>query len=519
MLMNRKYFILTIVLLFLCIGSFQPFGCKTTITGIVTDSRGNPVSGATVSIDAEGIDFTNTNTDGLYTFENVPYGQYTITVVCDGYNDTTSDIDTSYFETGLACKDTDGVNIQMGAIIYSWQEIGTSSTSGGGISNNSGVSWFPSMAINNLGNPVVAWSDSTSGNNEIYVKQWNGSTWEEMSAGSASAGGISNNSGISMVPFVAVDNLGNPIIAWMDGSSGNDEIYVKKWDGSNWVEMGTGSASGSGISNNSGQAMNPKTVIDNSGNPIIVWGVYNSGYKIYIKKWSGSSWVEISSGSASGNGISNSPNSPMGASITINNSGNPIIAWYDFTAMPPTGNRSLYCIQWNGSNWENFAGGVISSFIGDTSGTYFGGPSIISNLNNVYIAWEDNSSSNDEIYVKKWNGSIWEELNGSASSGGISNNSGISKFISMTINNSGNPIVTWCDDTSGNYEIYVKQWNGSSWEEIGTGSASGGGISNNTGGSGSPILAIDNSGMPIITWYDTTSGNSEIYIKKYAPAN
>ena len=58
-------------------------------------------------------------------------------------------------------------------------------------------------------------------------------------------------------------------------------------------------------------------------------------------------------------------------------------------------------------------------------------------------------------------------------------------------------------------EIYIKQWNGSSWEEIGTGSASGGGISNTSGDSKNPSIAINDSGNPIGAWSDNTSGNNE----------
>jgi len=44
----------------------------------------------------------------------------------------------------------------------------------------------------------------------------------------------------------------------------------------------------------------------------------------------------------------------------------------------------------------------------------------------------------------------------------------------------------------------VKQWNGSSWEELES-SASGGGISNSSGGADSSI-AINSSGDPVVGW-------------------
>jgi len=90
--MNKKHIILSTLLLFLCIGSFSPFGCNTTITVTVTDSTsGIGIQGATVSIDAEGISSTTTGTDGTYTIPDVPYGPYTITVSSTGFENNTSD--------------------------------------------------------------------------------------------------------------------------------------------------------------------------------------------------------------------------------------------------------------------------------------------------------------------------------------------------------------------------------------------------------------------------------------------
>jgi len=100
--MNKKHYILSIILLIFCFGaSFNPIGCNTTITGTVTDSAtGNPISGAIVTI--EGIAPVTTGTDGIYTFTDVPYDYYKITVSSSGYLDNGQAIDPSYFNQGIA---------------------------------------------------------------------------------------------------------------------------------------------------------------------------------------------------------------------------------------------------------------------------------------------------------------------------------------------------------------------------------------------------------------------------------
>ena len=159
--MKKKYFVLSIILTLFCLGaSFHPFGCNTTISGTVTGPDDQPISGAVVTIDeyTNIISSTTTNENGEYIFEDIPYGDYTIAAAYanGGYSDQ-KQISTSYSGNGIACKEIDG-DIKLGWQRINWEEIGTGSASGGGISNAHGCSGYPSLAISNSGNPVVAWS-------------------------------------------------------------------------------------------------------------------------------------------------------------------------------------------------------------------------------------------------------------------------------------------------------------------------------------------------------------------------
>ncbi|MBD3172735.1 PEGA domain-containing protein, partial [Candidatus Bathyarchaeota archaeon] len=58
------------------------------VEGVVTDEDGNPVSGATVTLDGET---TTTSNDGYYSFE-VETGTYTLTVEKESYESDTSTI-------------------------------------------------------------------------------------------------------------------------------------------------------------------------------------------------------------------------------------------------------------------------------------------------------------------------------------------------------------------------------------------------------------------------------------------
>ncbi len=400
----------------------------------------------------------------------------------------------------------------------SWQEVGAGSASGSGISNLSGHSEYPSIAIAPDGMPYVAWVDGNSGNWEIYVRRWNGNIWEEVGVGSASGGGISNNVGASTYPSIAIAIDGTPYVAWEDYSGDNVDIYVRRWNGSNWIEVGAGSANGGGISETAGSSYKPSIAIATDGTPYVVWHDYsNDNAEIYVRRWNGSSWVEVGDGSASGGGISNNLGNSAWAAIAITLDGIPYVAWLDFS---DGDDSETYVRSWNGNNWievglGSASGGGISN---DSGGT--GSPSIATATDGTpYVtwSWSDDSSEDWEIYIRTWNGSNWIEVGaGSASGGGISNNTGDSSRPSIAIAIDGTPYVAWHDFSGGNAEIYVRRWNGSSWIEVGAGSASGGGISNNSGYSGFASLAIALDGIPYIAWEDAINGiDSEIYVLRY----
>src|SRR6187200_2936878 len=108
-----------------------------------------------------------------------------------------------------------------------WNEIGAGSASNGGISQGTAPASSPSAVINPVnGNVYVAWE---GGNSEIYVRRWTGSEWVQV-GNSATGGGVSNNAGASRFPSIALTpGEGLPVVAWLDDTSGNWEVYLKKF--------------------------------------------------------------------------------------------------------------------------------------------------------------------------------------------------------------------------------------------------------------------------------------------------
>ncbi len=91
------------------------------------------------------------------------------------------------------------------------------------LTNYSGNSTKPSIAINGLDINVV-WYDNRDGNVDIYYKHSDdgGNNWDADE-------NLSNNSGSSYLPSIAISNSILHVV-WFDFTDGNREIYYKQYD-------------------------------------------------------------------------------------------------------------------------------------------------------------------------------------------------------------------------------------------------------------------------------------------------
>ena len=110
-----------------------------------------------------------------------------------------------------------------------WVDADGSGTESINISDNGGRCIYPSLYLDNSGNPHIAWEEDTSGNTDIYYLKWNGSAWVDADGSGQESINISNNSGYSISPSLYLDTSGNPHIAWRDDTSGNYEVYYVRW--------------------------------------------------------------------------------------------------------------------------------------------------------------------------------------------------------------------------------------------------------------------------------------------------
>ena len=252
----------------------------------------------------------------------------------------------------------------------------------------SGESYYPAIAVESLNHLNLVWSESVSGNWEIYHKKSTdgGASWTPLQR-------LTWSSQESSLPAIAVDPSGKLCVAWteypsMDNDGVNaadDEIYFKRSDdaGITWTP-------GQRLTWTSGESSSPVIAVDSSGRIHVLWYDSTPGnYEIYHKKStdSGASW-SANKRLTWNAGYSRYPD------MAFDSFGDFHVVWSDATP----------------GNWEVFykkspdAGATWSANQALTWNSQYseGLAMAVDSFGNVHVVWDDYLPGNSDIYYKRF---------------------------------------------------------------------------------------------------------------------
>ena len=397
-----------------------------------------------------------------------------------------------------------------------WVEFGASA-SGGGLSNSPAAAIDPSIIATGSGAAAMqyaAWTDNRDGNYQIYVARDSSSGWAQL-AGSAQGGGISNGNVDSLSPSIALDTAGRPVVAWIE--AGNVEVaqFNPTANGGQgaWVALGS-SLSPAGISG-TGHASNP-SIVNTSFGPVVAWLDTSSGTaNVLACQFNGSSWVSIGTGSASGKGITGS--STAVATFSLATDGNNLaLAW---TQNGTAAGSSIYLLEDTGSGWVGLSGSSAGTGI---SGTFAAQqPSVAFAGGSLYAAWVANTDGTNNVVAAVNSGSSWQSLTiQTPASAGINQVSrGAASDPVLSANGSSLDLVWIEDRLPGTPDqavaIYANRLAGGAFVAQLPGDSSFDGILGRSTSLSQPAtlsLAVDGAGHPFVAWGDGSSGSSQVYV-------
>ena len=283
-----------------------------------------------------------------------------------------------------------------------------------------------------------------------------------------------------------------------------------------WTEYKL-SATGLGISGDAGLSIEPTIAADSTGGQYVAWADSRNGnFEIYLLRHNGGAWQELA-GSAHDGGISATLGESRRPTIAFDATGAPIVAWTEITGS----GSNIYVARYNSSAngglgaWEALGTSLNSGGISGT-GAADNAQIVLSSAGPV-VAWLDSSSGTTQVYVKQFTGGSWQTMGaGSASGGGVSNS--VTSLSDLALATDGAKVaIAWSQTVGGSREIYLREYSGGAWNQL-AGSASGNGLSNSNGDSQSPTVAY-NGGSLFVAWSDNTNGRYNIYAMRYNGAS
>ncbi len=300
-----------------------------------------------------------------------------------------------------------------------WQDLG-SCADGGATGIIGGLASGPALAVGADGTVLVAWSVESSGTGSVRLVAWDerGGAWVERD-GSRSLG-VSRTSGVASMPALAVDAAGNIAVAWRDDSSGQPQIYLRRYEAAAdaWRELG-GSASGGGISQ-SGSASMPAVAVSAAGDLVVAWT--EAFATLRVRRWDAASqsWLDL----GGTGGVAGSAGQVWVPDLALDGGGRAVTAWREESATPD----SAFLARWDPAPalWAGLGGSASGTGVSQATLPVSEVRVAIGAGDAPLVAydtfWSPSSGSYlTDVFLRRWDAAAaaWQGLEGSADPGGF----------------------------------------------------------------------------------------------------
>ncbi|MCE5300554.1 MAG: hypothetical protein LLG37_06755 [Spirochaetia bacterium] len=327
-----------------------------------------------------------------------------------------------------------------------------------------------SFTMDGSGYPVVTFAGKSSYNGifDIYCTRWNGSTWADVTGSGTSKLCVWCGKPINYNPYVKMDSLGNPHIAFHSIPSYGGRMGYIRWNGADWTDI-DGAGTEKVVIDRPGleNSYNRQFVFDSANHPHLVWmQEYDGTGEINYMNWNGTNWVDVTgSSSLSKINISNNSTYSTCPQIVLDSSEYPNIIWVDGSTS--SNSFKINFLKWNGTAWVDIDGvGKESQVLSFTNCSSQSVSMVLDNEGNPHVAWVDKSTN--EPYYVYWNGTAWVDVRGSTSLSSIKVYQDTEKYSSassaqLCLDNDGIPHIAWTNYSKNNGfsgEIYYLKWGG-----------------------------------------------------------
>lgn len=305
-----------------------------------------------------------------------------------------------------------------------WSLVGSSPSTG-----SHPLSGKPSLQLDGLGRPLVAWDESS-----IHVSRWDGTAWQKVGEPFYRA---PSGYYISVRPPVLQLKDGDvPVVAWGE----SDDAFAATWTGAEWASLGS---TLSAYTPAAGENLLNALRLTKQGEPVVAWDEQNpenSANTTQVWKWNGGDWARLPE-------LSTPRKVSLGSSLVLDGEDNPILAWMETdTGASP----AIQVRRWVGTGWQQL--GEKIPLPAKTRGSYIALQALPSGSPILAFSGTDDAGTT-KVYVWYWVDGSWKPLGG-----GVSAPTGFSVggVPSLALDLTGLPYLAWeqFDGWTTNIHVY-----------------------------------------------------------------
>ena len=311
----------------------------------------------------------------------------------------------------------------------------------------------PSIVTDKDGNIVIAWYEQdASSQNRVYVKRWNGSAWEQL-------GDALNTTADSSAdyPSLAIDYQNRPVLAWHETDATFDStINVKIWTGTTWEQVGGGHG-GTTVEVDDGEF--PSLALMPDDTPVVA---YAKSGDIFVRLWDGSSWVTWDAAGALDDIATQIANKPSLLLVESRDMPGFIIPYVAFeeeeNSSKPSSN--VYVKYYDAATFAWRDSDEVNDELDINVAENARNPSLSFGTDAPVVAWEEFNGTDRDIHVKQLGvtARAWQDVGNDDFAGQDSSEPSLLQANKFGNAPSNVPVVVWRGQDGAGQNVYLKSY-------------------------------------------------------------
>ena len=304
----------------------------------------------------------------------------------------------------------------------------------------------PQVSINDIGNTLITWHQSDTSAMQIFKSEYQLGSWVHPSN---LADNISLDGQLTSAPKVDLNERGDALIVWTQYDGSNLQVFKSEYRDGTWLHP---TGLGDSISVSGQDASDIQVSLNNSGNAIIAWAQYDGSYfQAFKSLYQFGVWTHPTSLS---DNISPDGNSVSSLKLAMNESGDAVITWHQFTGI----RSQIFKSEYRSGIWSHPLN--INDNISPDGRDAFYPEVAIDNSGDTIIVWQQASALFIEIFKSEYRSGSWvhpTDLNDNISPPENSS------YPKVEMDNLGNALIVWSQRDGSHFQVYKSEYRSGSW--------------------------------------------------------